>query len=108
MKIIVADTGSLISLGLVDQIYLIEKVFGELYIANAVQCWCSGRKGLQHVDVLHLFWSWLIVMAAGLVFVLVKVGFPTHDQDHFTKPAALTKNHDHIYSPLAYFSQGNS
>jgi hypothetical protein len=43
--------------------------------------------------------------------VLVKVwawDLLTHDQDLFTKPAALTKNHDHIYSSLAYFSQGNS
>lgn len=36
MKIIVADTGALISLGIVKQINLIENVFGEFYIANAV------------------------------------------------------------------------
>jgi predicted nucleic acid-binding protein len=36
MKIVVADTGALISLNLVGQIDLIEKVFGDFYIANAV------------------------------------------------------------------------
>lgn len=36
MKIVVADTGSLISLGLIGKINLIEKIFDELYIAQAV------------------------------------------------------------------------
>jgi len=36
MKIVVADTSVLISLGVIRQINLIEKVFGELYIAEAV------------------------------------------------------------------------
>lgn len=36
MKIVVADTGALISLGLVGHIDLIERVFGDFYIANAV------------------------------------------------------------------------
>lgn len=36
MKVVVADTGALISLGLVGQIDLIEKVFGDFYIAGAV------------------------------------------------------------------------
>ncbi len=36
MKIVIADTGVLISLGIVRQVDLIEKVFGEFYIANAV------------------------------------------------------------------------
>lgn len=36
MKIVVADTGVLISLGLISKIELIEKVFGELYIAEGV------------------------------------------------------------------------
>jgi len=36
MKLVIADTGALISLGLVGQIDLIEKVFGDYYIANAV------------------------------------------------------------------------
>lgn len=36
MKIVVADTGALISLGLVGHIDLIEKVLGDFYIANAV------------------------------------------------------------------------
>lgn len=36
MKIVIADTGALISLGLVGKIQLIENVFGEFYIAEAV------------------------------------------------------------------------
>jgi predicted nucleic acid-binding protein len=36
MKIVVADTGVLISLGLIGQVDLIEKIFDELYIAEAV------------------------------------------------------------------------
>jgi predicted nucleic acid-binding protein len=36
MKLVIADTGALISLGLTGQIHLIEKVFGEFYIATAV------------------------------------------------------------------------
>jgi len=36
MKLVIADTGALISLGLVGYIDLIEKVFGDFYIANAV------------------------------------------------------------------------
>ncbi len=36
MKVVVADTGALISLGLVGNIDLIGKVFGDFYIANAV------------------------------------------------------------------------
>ena len=36
MKLVVADTGALISLGYVDQIGLIEEIFGEFYIAQAV------------------------------------------------------------------------
>ena len=36
MKLVVADTGALISLVLVGHIDLIEKVFGDFYIANAV------------------------------------------------------------------------
>lgn len=36
MKLVIADTGALISLGLVGHIDLIEKVFGDYYIANAV------------------------------------------------------------------------
>lgn len=36
MKIVIADTGALISLGLVDKIELIEKLFGTFYIAEAV------------------------------------------------------------------------
>lgn len=36
MKIVIADTGALISLGQVGLISLIEKVFGEFYIAHAV------------------------------------------------------------------------
>ncbi|MEN8118983.1 MAG: hypothetical protein ABFS35_01490 [Bacteroidota bacterium] len=36
MKLIIADTGPLISLGIVGRIDLIEKVFGEYYIANDV------------------------------------------------------------------------
>lgn len=36
MKIVIADTGALISLGLVGKVRLIEKVFGDFYIANAV------------------------------------------------------------------------
>ena len=36
MKIVIADTGAIISLGLVGFIDLIEKVFGDFYIANAV------------------------------------------------------------------------
>lgn len=36
MKIVIADTGALISLGIVGHIDLIEKVFDDFYIANAV------------------------------------------------------------------------
>ncbi|MBW8050508.1 MAG: DUF3368 domain-containing protein [Cytophagales bacterium] len=36
MKIVIADTGALISLGLTGHIYLIDKIFGDFYIANAV------------------------------------------------------------------------
>ncbi len=36
MKIVIADTGALISLGLVDSINLIEKVFGDFFITEAV------------------------------------------------------------------------
>lgn len=36
MKIVIADTGALISLGHVEHIGLIEKVFGDFYIAQAV------------------------------------------------------------------------
>ena len=36
MKIVIADTGALISLALVECIDLIEKVFGEFYLATAV------------------------------------------------------------------------
>jgi len=36
MKIVIADTGALISLGLVGKVHLIEKVFGDFFIANAV------------------------------------------------------------------------
>ena len=36
MKLVIADTGVLISLGLVGHIDLVEKVFGNFYIANAV------------------------------------------------------------------------
>lgn len=36
MKLIIADTGPLISLGIIGHIDLIEKIFGEYYIANAV------------------------------------------------------------------------
>ena len=36
MKIVVADTGALISLSLIGQIDLIEKIFGNFFIANAV------------------------------------------------------------------------
>ena len=36
MKLIIADTGALISLGLTQHTDLIEKVFGDFYIANAV------------------------------------------------------------------------
>jgi uncharacterized protein len=36
MKLVIADTGALISLGLIGNIDLIEKVFGDFYIANAV------------------------------------------------------------------------
>ncbi|MBI4647585.1 MAG: DUF3368 domain-containing protein, partial [Bacteroidia bacterium] len=36
MKVVVADTGALISLGLVGHINIIERVFGDFYIANAV------------------------------------------------------------------------
>src|ERR1035437_8869494 len=36
MKLVIADTGALISLVLVGHIDLIEKVFGDFYIANAV------------------------------------------------------------------------
>jgi hypothetical protein len=36
MKIVVADTGALISLALVEKISLIEQVFGEFFIAGAV------------------------------------------------------------------------
>ena len=36
MKVVVADSGALISLGHISQIDLIEKVFGEFYIAHAV------------------------------------------------------------------------
>ena len=36
MKIVIADTGALISLGHTHQIGLIEKVFGEFYMAEAV------------------------------------------------------------------------
>jgi predicted nucleic acid-binding protein len=36
MKLVIADTGALISLGLVGHIDLIERVFGNYYIANAV------------------------------------------------------------------------
>lgn len=36
MKLVIADAGALISLGLVGHIDLIEKVFGDFYIPNAV------------------------------------------------------------------------
>lgn len=36
MKLIIADTGPLISLGIIGRIDLIEKIFGKYYIANAV------------------------------------------------------------------------
>jgi len=36
MKLVIADTGALISLGLIGNYDLIEKVFGDFYIANAV------------------------------------------------------------------------
>lgn len=36
MKVVIADTGALISLGLIGCVDLIEKVFGDFYIANAV------------------------------------------------------------------------
>ena len=36
MKVVIADTGALISLGHVGKIKLIEQVFGEFYIAGAV------------------------------------------------------------------------
>ncbi|MCF8304116.1 MAG: DUF3368 domain-containing protein [Bacteroidales bacterium] len=36
MKIVIADTSALISLGIIQQIHLIEKIFGDLYITDAV------------------------------------------------------------------------
>jgi uncharacterized protein len=36
MKLVIADTGALISLGLIGNYDLIEQVFGDFYIANAV------------------------------------------------------------------------
>ena len=36
MKIVIADTGALISLALIECVSLIEKVFGNFYIADAV------------------------------------------------------------------------
>ena len=36
MKIVIADTGALISLGHIDRIDLISKLFGEFFIAQAV------------------------------------------------------------------------
>ena len=36
MKVVIADTGVLMSLGLIGKIELIENIFGELYIAEAV------------------------------------------------------------------------
>lgn len=36
MKLVIADTGALISLGLINHVDLIEKVFGDFYIASAV------------------------------------------------------------------------
>lgn len=36
MSIVVADTGTLISLGLANQIDLVEKMLGDFYLANAV------------------------------------------------------------------------
>lgn len=36
MKIVIADTGALISLGHVNLLDLIQKVFGEFYVAEAV------------------------------------------------------------------------
>lgn len=36
MKIVIADTGALISLGHVEKIGLIEEIFGDFYIAQAV------------------------------------------------------------------------
>lgn len=36
MKLVIADTSALISLGHVGQIELIEKIFGEFYVAEAV------------------------------------------------------------------------
>jgi len=36
MKLVIADTGALISLGHIGQIRLIEKVFGDFYMAHAV------------------------------------------------------------------------
>lgn len=42
MKIVIADTGALISLGILEQIDLIEKIFGEFYIAQAVWVELNG------------------------------------------------------------------
>lgn len=36
MKIVIADTAVLISLSLIEQVGLIEEIFGELYISEAV------------------------------------------------------------------------
>ncbi len=36
MKVVIYDSGALISLGHVSQINLIEKIFGDFYIAQAV------------------------------------------------------------------------
>ena len=36
MKLVIADTGALISLGHVGHIHLIEEIFGDFYIAEAV------------------------------------------------------------------------
>ena len=44
MKLIIADTGALISLGLVEHIDLIEKVFGDFCIAHAVWEELQGYK----------------------------------------------------------------
>ncbi|MEZ5045320.1 MAG: hypothetical protein R2828_35825 [Saprospiraceae bacterium] len=52
MKLVIADTSALISLGHVGQIELIEKIFGEFYVAEAV--W-KELKNYDNPD-LHMRW----------------------------------------------------
>ncbi len=53
MKVVVADTGVIISLVHIGQLHLIEKIFGDFYITEAV--WLELNRYDNPDLILHLF-----------------------------------------------------